>query len=133
MLSESVIHTSKVGGLTIMQDSYSSVVLNTSSSSSSSMGCWRETSELLIKGLASSRASFLLYSGKEVKVYRVDLALAKTEELPSFASSSLSMAISDANDISDEAIFLTEGSTVKILNFAGKMLFILIEIHFLRL
>ena len=29
------------------------------------------------------------------------------------------MMIADANDISDEAIFMTEGNTVKILNFAG--------------
>lgn len=114
VFSESFIHTCMVGNLTIMQDAYSSVVVQ-----ASELDPWRENTEILIKGISSSRSSFVLWSGKEVKVYKVDMQLGRSEEFPAFTSTSLSVVIADANDISDEALFLTEGNTVLILNFAG--------------
>jgi intraflagellar transport protein 140 len=114
ILSESIIHTRMCGSLTVMQDSHSSIVIQTPTTEP-----WRETSELLIKGMASSRASFVIWSGKQAKVYKVDIQNARAEEFPTFATASQSIAIGDSLVLADEAVFLTDGNTVKIVNFTG--------------
>ena len=45
VLSESVIHSRMVGNLTILQDTYSSVVIQTSN-----LEPWRESTDMMIKG-----------------------------------------------------------------------------------
>lgn len=77
--------------------------------------------ELQVRGLAVGRTCFVVWSGKQARVYKVDLALQKVEPMPRIPSAGISMAIADTTFISDDAWFVCEAgsSAVKILNFAG--------------
>jgi intraflagellar transport protein 140 len=78
---------------------------------------------LQVRGISVSRTCFLVWSGKLVKVFRMESSQSSSsrfEALDSIKSSGIAFAIADSSSIIEEAIFVVEGgNSVKIMNFTG--------------
>jgi len=74
---------------------------------------------MIVKGLAVGSACFVVWNGKSVRVFTVDVQLQKCDIYDSFIMNTSSVAIASSNHITDDAIFLTEHGVVRILNFTG--------------
>jgi intraflagellar transport protein 140 len=72
-----------------------------------------------IRGLALSHTCFVVWSGKVAKVVRIDPPSLRLNVLDPIKCSGMACAIADSSSIIEEALFIAEGSVLKILNFTG--------------
>eukprot|EP01035_Chromulina_nebulosa_P025109 gene25109-32749_t len=118
ILNESVLHSAMAGDVTVVQVSSVEVSVHIALSEPILIN-----TKIQIKSLAVGRSSFVVSSGKVVKIYRVDLQFQKCEALPTINTNSTAMAIADADAdskyLSEEAWFVAEANVVKINNFHG--------------
>lgn len=115
ILSETAMNHGVCGGLAVIQRTINELlVLNGNGGETKSIN-----TGIQVRGLSVAPTCFLVWSGKVGKVYRMDSSNQKYESLEQIKTSGTSMVIADSSTIIDEAIFLTEGNSVKILNFTG--------------
>jgi intraflagellar transport protein 140 len=74
---------------------------------------------LQIRGLTVSRTCFAIWSGKVAKVVRVDPTTLKINSLDPIKTAGSAFAIADSSSIIEEALFIAEGNSVKVVNFTG--------------
>jgi intraflagellar transport protein 140 len=115
VLSESVMHSSMSGDISVVQCSNSSVSIHLGGLSEA----WVEDTGVVIKGLSVSRSCFVVWNGKMARVYRVDPHLRSIEPIEPFLSAGLAMAVADNVHITEESLFVCDQSLVRIVNFGG--------------
>lgn len=74
---------------------------------------------MLVKGLSVARTCFVIWSGKNIRVYGVDPQDGRIDAYEPFASAAQSVAIGDTSYLVEAAVFLTEGNKISISNFKG--------------
>lgn len=80
---------------------------------------FREHLNMIIRGLAVARTSFVVWSGKSVCVVRVDPASGSAEVLNTFNCVTKCVAIADTTCIVEEALFVVDNDMVRICNYSG--------------
>lgn len=80
-----------------------------------------QATAILIKGISVASSCFLVWSGKDARVFKVDAQPGKirVEPLDAFITNGSSCAISDNIHIAEESIFIAEQNSVRICNFTG--------------
>jgi hypothetical protein len=115
VLSESVMHSSMSGDISVVQCSNNSVSIHLGGLTEA----WVEDTSLVIKGLSVARSCFAVWSGKMARVYRVDAQLRSIEPIEPFLTPGLAMAVADSVHITEESLFIADQSLVRVVNFFG--------------
>lgn len=115
VLSESVMHSSMCGDLSIVQTTNCEVSIHLGGMPES----WIEDTSLVVKGLSVARTCFVVWSGKAARVYRVDAQIRSIEPIEPFLTNGQAIAIADASHIIDEALFIADQGMIRVFNFGG--------------
>ena len=74
---------------------------------------------MIIRGLAVGNGCFVVWNGKKARTYTIDAHLLRCQAGEPFECSGTAIAIADSSHITDEALFIAEGSVVRVVNFSG--------------
>ena len=80
---------------------------------------WICKAGMLVRGLAVGSSCFVVWSGKDARVFRVDFGAMRADPLEPFPTIATAMAIADSKFINEDTLYIAEQGAVKITNFTG--------------
>mmetsp|Transcript_11980 Transcript_11980/g.12338 ORF Transcript_11980/g.12338 Transcript_11980/m.12338 type:complete len:1226 (+) Transcript_11980:50-3727(+) len=114
ILSEALMQKGQCGPLGIVQVSTMHVSVHIGTEDA-----WIENTRILVRGLSVSESSFVVWDGKNARVCTINHQSHRSTMLDPFQCQSDSIVIADSKYLSEEVLFISENSIVKITSYAG--------------
>jgi len=114
ILSEAVMQQGMCGRLSVVQVSTMHVSVHLDLDDA-----WIENTRILVRGMSVADSSFVTWDGKNALVCTVNLQSHRSTILEPFSCTSNAIVIADSKHISEDALFISENSMVKVTNYGG--------------
>ena len=113
ILSETIMHSGMCGDLFVVQANSHDVNIHVNND------VWTESTDMVVRGLSVSSSAFVVWSGKQARVFTVDPHMLRCEPLSAFSCTAQSIVIGDSLNLVEDTLFICDGTQVKITNFSG--------------